>query len=168
MKQRIIFEEIIRTSIRVLKNELGIKRIPKIRYSRHTKLAGQLGVYESDEKLHGYYKISGFPIDTYCCPFEICISYRVHDKGNDIRDWGAFDVTDLVDTVAHEVAHLKEWSHNKAHQELTDHYRDIIFQHYNEYSDFTAVIPYNRAFTMLGYENMFLIVPKGHPQVNAG
>lgn len=95
-----VLKKIVETSISILAAE-GIKDIPEVSYTKAKTYYGELDFQ--------YMKLR--------------ISRLNLDKG---EDWTLMDIYAVIDTVAHEVAHLKYIEHGKEHDKLTQKYNDLI------------------------------------------
>jgi hypothetical protein len=95
----------------VLKNCLGIKYKPELKLTYAKGYDGQIKrVKYKHNNEYVYVSISLSRFNLY------------------VSDWliEECDIMDIIDTICHELAHIRVWEHGDAHNELTDRYKAYV------------------------------------------
>lgn len=137
MAKQLIPTKVYKDMTNLLYSKGLIKEIPQLKWTNDHTCYGYLSYQEHKNKVTNWveYKIVGIYLNKALCPNTL-------KSFTQAPIWSYKHFRELVDTVAHELAHLTYHDHSSKHTELTKKYMHLFYKKYGIMDNLNDTLEY--------------------------
>lgn len=137
MAKQLIPTKVYKDMANLLKKQGLIKEIPQLKWTTDKSCFGYLSYIEKKNRTTGWveYQICGIYLNRTFCPNTL-------KNFLNNPNWSFKYFCELIDTIAHELAHITYHNHSEGHKELTKKYKELFYKNYGCMTTLNSVLNY--------------------------